>query len=501
MQSLFDAIERHASLRGNNIAIDDGSGSLTHRQLRDAVHNFAERLRGAPEVVGILAPNGREWAVAQLGAALAGKTVVPLPGFFSASQLAHIAADASIDVILATGATREAARSSGLAVTEIEIDTQSAETRKITPGYTQIIYTSGSTGTPKGVRHCGGQIASIVSALASAIQATPDDSYLSVLPLAMLLETVSAIFVPAFVGGFVQFDGALADAVGSGNASGIANAFERYQPTVSVLVPQLLNAWMLQLRGAGKAAPSSLRFVAVGGAPVSARAAETAWTMGIPVHEGYGLSECCSVVSLNRPGERRAGTVGRPLEALQVRIDDGEIVVDGPTVMDGYLGRGQASRPWRTADLGSISEDGYLVIHGRKDNLIVNAYGRNISPEWIEMALCADPRVAMAGIGGHGQPALSAVLIPSGLGAAWFSAASERDVLDLVVRCCAGLPAYAVPQSVIVLPIEEAMKIRLISHDGTLVRGRLGEFLDPRPAESTVAGGADVSYSQERKTA
>ena len=72
------------------------------------------------------------------------------------------------------------------------------------------------------------------------------------------------------------------------------------------------------------------------------------------MHEGYGLTECCSVVAVNRPGRRKAGTVGEPLPGLDVRIEDGEVVVDGPTVMDGYLHAGRAEQPWRTGDLGSL---------------------------------------------------------------------------------------------------------------------------------------------------
>ena len=481
MQPLFDALGTNALAHGDEIAISDGSGSFTHRQLRDTIATFARELSNAPDVVGILAPNGREWVIAQFAAAIAGKTVVPLPAFFSASQLAHIAMDASVKLVLATDATRQTAQSSGLGVREIRTGTQEIAALDPVPGYAQIIYTSGSTGAPKGVRHCGEQIFSIVRMLASATQAGPQDKYLSVLPLAMLLETVSAVFIPALVGGRVHYDDHLAAAIGSGDASGIANAFALHEPTASVLVPQLLEAWIGQLRSAGMRAPASLRFVAVGGAPVAARTAEMAWELGIPAHEGYGLSECCSVVSLNRPGARRAGTVGRPLEALSVAIDRGEIVVDGPTVMDGYLGRGDAARPWRTGDLGSIDRDGFLSVHGRKDNLIVNAFGRNISPEWVETELRADPRIGIAAVTGHGEPSLSALLVPSRFGQAWFSKASEQDVLDLVAQCCAELPSYAVPQAATVLSPEKAMKAGLITGNGQIARDRLADFMISHP--------------------
>ena len=149
MQSLFDAIERNVSARGDAIAVSDDAGALTHSELRDAVLNFSRTLQDAPQVVGILAPNGREWVVAQLAAVHAGKTVVPLPGFFSALQMAHVAADASIDLVLVTEATREAAKSGGLAVQQIAVDKRPAREKEVSSGYGQIIYTSGSTGMPK----------------------------------------------------------------------------------------------------------------------------------------------------------------------------------------------------------------------------------------------------------------------------------------------------------------------------------------------------------------
>jgi len=143
-------------------------------------------------------------------------------------------------------------------------------------------------------------------------------------------------------------------------------------------------------------APESLRFVAVGGAPAPEALVEAAWALGIPVFEGYGLSECCSVVALNRPGARKNGSVGRALPGLKMSIDQQEIIVEGPSVMDGYLGGTDAGRVWRTGDLGAIDADGYLTVHGRKDNLLVTAAGRNVSPEWIETLLLSDRASASA---------------------------------------------------------------------------------------------------------
>src|SRR6202035_5482957 len=204
--------------------------------------------------------------------------------------------------------------------------------------------------------------------------------------------------------------------------------------------------------------------VAVGGAPVPRQVADMAWGVGIPVHEGYGLSECCSVVALNRPGERRADTVGRPLEELEVSIEDGEIVVDGPSITDGYLGQAPATRPWRTGDLGAIDQDGFLTIHGRKDSLIVTSFGRNISPEWIETMLLGDLRIAFCAVVGHGEPYLTAVIVPSGAGESWFANASYHDVLGLISDCCSGAPDYAIPRACVVASFQEAVNNHLLTN-------------------------------------
>ena len=204
--------------------------------------------------------------------------------------------------------------------------------------------------------------------------------------------------------------------------------------------------------------------------------ASAAWELGIPVHEGYGLSECCSVVSLNRLGDRRPDTVGRPLSGLDVSIEDEEIVVNGPSITDGYLGQGPAERPWRTGDLGAFDSEGFLKIRGRKDSLIVTSYGRNISPEWIETMLLGDLRIAFCAVVGHGEPHLSAAIVPSGPGESWFAHASHDEVLRLISDCCSGAPEYAVPRAVVVTSLQEAIDNQLLTN-GRPARPQIAKFV------------------------
>src|ERR1700688_5031512 len=384
MRRLFDSMKHHASAAGASIAVSDGQGRLSRRELFARATALAADLRGRPQTIGIYAPNGIGWVIAQLACAFAGKVVVPLATFFSAAQLGHVVRDASVELILASEQTAALSAQSGVPTHVIDIHRSGAPLPDVIDGFGQIIYTSGSTGQPKGVRHQSGQIAWSAAAMGAATAARAKDTYLSVLPLPLLLETICSIFIPTLLGAYVHFDTGLAEQVGRGDASGIAKAFDIHRPTMSVLVPQLLKHWVAELQAVGQTAPSSLRFVAVGGAPVPNQVANVAWSLGIPVHEGYGLSECCSVVTVNRPGERRSGTVGRPLNGLSVSVDNGEIVVDGPSITDGYLGQDPAHGPWRTGDLGAIDRDGFVTVHGRKDSLLVTSFGRNVSPEWIE---------------------------------------------------------------------------------------------------------------------
>src|SRR6185436_3955173 len=157
MRSLFDAVRGRARQNGAAHAISDPKSSLSRSELLARVSFLAGEIDPGARVVGILAPNGIDWAIALLACAMAGKIVVPLPTFFSAVQLAHIARDASIDAVLATRETWPRVLEAGVTPRLIE----GGRTHTGSPvgiddvfreGFGQIIYTSGSTGEPKGVR-------------------------------------------------------------------------------------------------------------------------------------------------------------------------------------------------------------------------------------------------------------------------------------------------------------------------------------------------------------
>ncbi len=164
-----------------------------------------------------------------------------------------------------------------------------------------------------------------------------------------------------------------------------------------------------------------VRFLVSGGAPLSQEVAHSMKAFGIPLLDGFGLTETAGATHINRLDHSRLGTVGQPLPLVQTRIDsDGEVLLRGPGLMLGYLNDREATQcavddgGWlHTGDLGAIDSDGSLRITGRKKNLIVTAGGRNVIPAKIEHALHEIPHVSHAIVVGDGRPYLTALLTVS----------------------------------------------------------------------------------------
>jgi long-subunit acyl-CoA synthetase (AMP-forming) len=283
-------------------------------------------------------------------------------------------------------------------------------------GTVKVTYTSGTTGQPKGVCLSGETMQKVTVSLCEAVQAGPQDRALSLLPLSTLLENIAGLYAPLWVGAQVQLPNLAS--CGMAGSSGLKpkqlfGTLAAYAPTTTTLVPQLLKL-MVECIGAGIPVPESLRFVAVGGAPTPSGLLERARALGVPVFQGYGLSEAGSVACLNTPSNDRRGSVGRPLPHLQVSIaGDGEVLVSGKLLL-GYLGHTghEASEPWHTGDLGYLDKDGFLFLTGRKKTAYATAYGRNVSPEWVESELTSHPLIAQAAVFGEGQANNVAVLVP-----------------------------------------------------------------------------------------
>lgn len=474
---VLNALRRHASARPLAQAFVHDGQTAAYGELSRRVAGAAASFHDLPETVGVLAPSSIDWLVADLGLWQVGRTVVPLPHFFSDSQLRHIAQDAGIGTILASADQISRAQALGVPVRLLtQCDTAPTSTAQPMTGR-RIVYTSGSTGTPKGVVLGSAQIRHTCAALAQAISVGPADRHLSVLPFSLLLEAVCGIYLPVLAGGTCHIAADIIAGRGIDVAVRLGQAAARVVPTTTVLVPQLLQGWVMVAAVGQVMVPDSLRVVAVGGAAVPEPIARRACDLGIPVLEGYGLTECGSVVAVNTPTHRKPRTVGRPLPGYDVTIaDDGEIIVSSASVTPGYLGVApvpDGPKRWATGDLGRLDHDGYLTVLGRKDNLITTANGRNVAPEWVETMLLADPQIATAVVLLTPDGDLAALLEASPLGDSWFAKADPRQMRDLVQALCTDAPSYATPRTVLPLPAGWLAEQGLLTANGKPRRGAI----------------------------
>jgi long-chain acyl-CoA synthetase len=470
MRDFFRELARRAVVAGARPAIVGPAHTFSYQDLLSRIRAGAEWAQVLPDRVGLLFGSAADCLVADLALSFAGKELVPLPAFFSDAQLAHIIATAALSHVVSDEVCGDRARRLGLMASGLGVAADCG--REPAADSRRIIFTSGSTGRPKGVRLSARQVSASASALAEATGAGADDRYLSLLPSALLLEQIAGIYVPLSVGACVHLpDGSF----GGPHPRSITGMVEEAKPTATVLVPELLTAWLRELTVLDRAAPPSLKYVAVGGAPVPARLASAAWARGLPVYQGYGLSECCSVVCVNRPGDPGLGTVGRPLAGVGVTIAAGEIVVDGPTVMDGYLSEPPVAGPWPTGDLGSFDPDGRLIVKGRKDNVIVTSAGRNVSPEWVEELIAADSRVRRCVVVEH-EGALAVVMTCADKSITTCTTA-VRDILADATRTA---PDYAKPRQCLVLSDQELGELDLLTPNGRPRRSAIRSLVAER---------------------
>jgi len=445
MRQILRHIAEHAITRPLQVALQDESIALTYAELSQEIDFAVEAIGGRR--VALWMDNSCAWAVTDLALARQGSIAVPVPPFFSVGQVAHLLADARPDLVVTTqpdpvGALlgRRPTRRLTLAgrllsIFELPVEAPPA----LPPGTAKITYTSGTTGQPKGVCLSAQAIGRVAQALGEAVQGTPQDRALSLLPLSTLLENIGGLYVALAAGGTACVP-SLASCGFEGSSSvrveRFVAALHGYAPTATILVPQLLKL-LVESVAAGAPAPDSLRMLAVGGAPCAPHLIERAWGLGLPVHEGYGLSESGSVVSLSSPGALRTGSVGRVLPHVQVQLaDDGEILVGG-NLFEGYLGAENVPPSlWPTGDLGYLDDDGYLYLTGRKKTAYATAFGRNVAPEWVESELTASGEILQAAVFGEAQPHNVALLVPH-------PAATPARLAAAVARANAVLPDYA----------------------------------------------------------
>mgnify|MGYP003338279034 CR=1 FL=1 len=359
----------------------------------------------------------------------AGVPVIPLPPFFTAAQRDDALANAGA-AMLVIGCRLEAG---AIRVVGQPLGHQPAD---LPAGTAVISFSSGSTGEPKGVCLSDHHLVVMAANVCDFLGRELPGRHLPVLPFGILLEQVAGLFASILAGGtYVALPGraiGLADPLRPDPAA-LLRAMLEQRITSLILVPEYLALLVSALEASGLRLPQ-LTLVAVGGARTPEPLLRRAHALGLPVRQGYGMTEAGSVITLERGEGEAVGSVGRSIGAHRISLaEDGEILIEGPLFL-GLVGRPRAAGPFATGDLGEIDARGDLRIIGRKSNLIVTSLGRNIAPEWVEGLLVAEPEIAQALVRSDGGAGLEALLVP---------ARPDADVTAALARVNLALPAYA----------------------------------------------------------
>ncbi len=364
---------------------------------------------------------------------------------------------------------------------------------KYTNDIASIIYTSGTMGIPKGVmlthENFLVNMKQIDEFLSEHLEISPSDRLLLVLPLNHAYAFTANFLLPLLRGMSVVFVESLTRVT--------QNADEQH-PTMLIAVPLLLekmygriqnqlqeskikNAlyrfpWFKKIVGKKfkDKLGGSLRFIISGGAPLDPQICKDFWDMGLPILQGYGMTEAAPVISVNPPSRPKYASVGIPLPGIEVKTIDhndegiGELLVKGKNVMQGYYGMPEETAKilkenWlHTGDLGYIDNDNYIFIKGRQKNIIVNREGKNIYPEEIEIVLNDSIFIEESLVVGYQEPGsqgekVGAIIVPDLEYFEEWSAGKKISLTDEVVeniikkevkKHCGNIASYKHPRKI-----------------------------------------------------
>ncbi len=449
--------------RGGATAVRDSAGRtvLSYDGLRDRVARVAGGLRALGvargDAVALMMVNRPEFFVVDLAALFLGAIPFSLYNSAAASQLRHVLADAGARTVVCDGAfasvLREARSPGAPPVNLVLVDgaaggdaTSLAELEGVVPpldlerlasetrpsDLATLIYTSGSTGAPKGVEITHANLVAEVRAIDAAVPQVEDGSWISVLPSAHIGDRARAEY-----GAVVAFGH---EVVTVADATSLFATVREVRPVYFGNPPRTWEKLRAVIEAefgddiAQRASADAnlaatvraaigldrVRWISTGSAPTQIDQFRFFASLGIVLCELWGMTETCSIATTNTPDSYRFGTVGRPLEGVEMRLaDDGELLVRGPTVAARYRNRPDATTDaldadgwFRTGDFAEVDADGFWSITGRKKELIINAAGKNMSPSSIESALKqAGPVIMQACVVGDRRPYNVALIV------------------------------------------------------------------------------------------
>ena len=426
---------------------DGGRGrSYTYGDVVTAVRKLSRTLNrdefADRREIGLLSENRPEWGIAYLGILAADRTVVPIDANLKSEEIAFIIRDARLRLIFASRRLEALLSEMNIDIDILSLENDSPNSWRnlsetpVTPAEHAInktavlIYTSGTTGAPKAVELTHRNILANMEGIARSLQFDENDTFLSVLPLHHTFEATCGFLTPLFSGCTIVYARSLKSKElledlrfnGATLMCGVPLLFEKMYGTLRRKIASasfgkrvLFNTlytlsslgWLFGRRWGkalfhglrDKAGLGSIRMFVSGSAALPSVIARFYHLLGFDFVQGYGMTECSPVISVVRPEDIRFGSVGPPLNNVEVKIAEsdpetgvGEIIVKGDNITPGYRNNPEGTAEviingWlHTGDLGKL-EHNHLWITGRKKNLIVSAAGKNIYPEELEEKL------------------------------------------------------------------------------------------------------------------
>ncbi len=401
---------------------------ISYKQFKDQVKKYASLLDiNLEDRVSIFSENRPEWAYALFSIWEKGGIAVPIDFMSTPDEVAYILNDCRPSKVFCSLNNRKTLQEAILQLDyqpEILVfeEISLIEKKVYTPvnrrkeDVALILYTSGTTGKPKGVMLTFDNLFSNIEGIVEVNIASKEDKTIAILPFHHSYPLMVSLLIPVYLGATIIFLEKL-------SADEILGKMQKYKVPIVVGVPRLYSLFhrnifekinqnlaakllfkiaklinnqkisKLIFKKVHNVFGGNIKYFVSGGAKLDKEIAEDLWALGFKIIEGYGLTETSPIVTFNPPDKIKLGSVGKPIKDVQIKIENGEVLVKGRNVMKGYYNRPDATAQaikngwFYTGDLGYIDEDGYLYITGRKKEIIVLPNGKNINPEEIEQKL------------------------------------------------------------------------------------------------------------------
>ncbi len=427
----------------------------TYKDLGDYALRVAANLRKAGvrkgDPVLLWAGNSPDWVAVFFGIVISGGAVIPIHSENTADFVRKVASRTKSVFLIKDPLFELSSSNLKIFLTGGLFDGPSPEWESFPAGSSgdvlEIVYTSGTTGDPKGVPLTHLNIISNIDGLGRAIDILKKDRFLSILPLSHMFEQTVGMILPISKGASVIY-------ISHPSSGTIMSALRENKATKMVAVPEFLRIVMKRIEtaaadegrealfsffrrvavklpflfrrilfsGIHKKFGGKLQIIASGGAALDPAVQEKWELLGFDILQGYGLTETSPVLTVNTLKKRKAGSVGKPLFGVEIKIaSDGEILAQGPNVFRGYFNDEARTREsftcdgwFKTGDIGETDEDGFVYIKGRKKYIILGPSGQNVYPEDIESQINDQPGVsdsAVLGLEKAGRVEIHAVLL------------------------------------------------------------------------------------------